>query len=196
MHRRRAIRAWESFWPSLLVWLPLTSFLIATGAALPNSSLPTPRPIGPRHPVLDFFDRPGVTLGILVIVAEFLIIKSLLMSRHYRQAGEHRERYGYHPAIGPDYLALSIIAANVAFATIYVLSILLFLNQSWALLHPVEVRTITNIARLGLVVVLAWGGYQLLSVPDPDGDTRLSRLGVAVTIGLVLQLLAVFFITR
>jgi hypothetical protein len=190
--KRRAILAWESFWPTLIVWLPLVSVLIITEAALP------------RWQTLDYLDNPTVTLAILVIVAEFLIIKALLMARTYErlpsradialmaEGGEtvavYRKKHN-----GPrDFLALSLISANVAFAVLYLLSIVIFLNQDWMLEYPGEVQAITNLARVGLAVVLIWGGYQLLSVPNAEGDPQLSRTGLIVTALLVAQFVAVY----
>jgi hypothetical protein len=201
--KRRAILAWESFWPSLIVWLPLLSFLILTEARIPDAPI-VPRDGDFRWESLEWLDRPAVTLAILVIVAEFLIVKVLLMSRGYRRLPSRadlamRDEGGQYIAVytrkhnGPrDYLALSLIAANVAFAILYLLSIVIFLNQDWMLEYPGEVQAITNLARVGLAVVLIWGGYQLLSVPNAEGDPQLSRTGIIVTALLVAQFVAVY----
>jgi hypothetical protein len=205
--KRRAILAWESFWPTLIVWLPLVSVLIITEAALPvwpRESDCKP----PRWQTLDYLDNPTVTLAILVIVAEFLIIKALLMARTYErlpsradialmaEGGEtvavYRKKHN-----GPrDFLALSLISANVAFAVLYLLSIVLFLNSDWMVSYPGEVQAIQNIARVGLVIVLIWGGYQLLSVPRLDHEPAVSRAGLIVTAVLIAQAVLVYVVTH
>jgi hypothetical protein len=204
--KRRAILAWGSFWPTLIVWLPLLSILVITEATLPKPAQVSEGT--PNLGILEFLDRPAVTLTILVVVAEFLMIKALLMARNYERLPSRadvitRNEHGHLIAVytkrldGPrDYLALSLIAANVAFACLYILSIVLFLNQDWVLSYPREIQTIQNAARIGLVVVLVWGGYQLLSVPDAEGEPEVSRVGVVVTIALAAQAIAVYVVTH
>jgi hypothetical protein len=203
--KRRAVRAWESFWPSLLIWLPLLSILILTEARLPD--IP-PHTVESRYAFLERLDSPEITLAILVIVAEFLIIKSLLMAKTYERLpsregisarmdnGTVAVIYDRRKKGETDYLALSLIAANVAFAILYIIAIVLFLNQDWMERYPVEIRAIQNIARVGLVAVLIWGGYQLLSVPDPEREPAVSRLGVIATVLLIVQVVAVYLVTH
>lgn len=202
---KRAVRAWESFWPSLLLWLPLLSILILSEATLPHVPAPQNEP---RNRILDTLDRPEVTLALLVIVAEFLIVKSLLMSRTYRRLPSRQNMsarmengtvsviYDRRKRGETDYLALSLIAANVAFATLFIIAILVFLNPDWMMNYPVEVRIIQNLARFGLAAVLLWGGYQLLMVPDPDHEPEISRVGIYATAILILQVIGVYLVTH
>lgn len=198
---RRAIRAWESFWPTLIIWLPLVSILLLTDARIPH--IP-PADNEPPYRIFRFLDRIEITLALLVIVAEFLMIKSLLMARTYvrlpsRENMTARMENGTVSVIydkrkkgDADYLALGLIAANVAFTVLYLLSIILLLHPNWLVRYPIQVRTATNLARLGLVIVLAWGGYQLLSVADPDREDRISPAGIVATFALIAQVIAVY----
>jgi hypothetical protein len=89
------------------------------------------------------------TFALLWLVVEFLVLKALLMARRMDEL---------------VWLTVSLVAANLAFAAVYLVVMAGVLWPAWSLRHTQVIRWST---RIGLATVLMWSIYQLVSVPPP-----------------------------
>lgn len=86
----------------------------------------------------------------LTFIIEFLWLKSWMMTRMSRRF---------------DRLGVSLIAANMAFSIAYLIGVIAFLFPHWTWIDSGR-----ELIRYGLILTLAYGLYQLLIVPDFEGD--------------------------
>jgi hypothetical protein len=95
-------------------------------------------------------DRDGwAQFAVLCLVIEFLAVKALLMTRRMQ---------------GWAWLTVSLIAANVTFAVVY-LSVAT--RTLWPVWYGRHVEIIRWASYVSLALVLIWGIWELVNVPPP-----------------------------
>ena len=150
----------DAAWPTLLVGLIVVGFGFWRDAAWPDvwvveARQPTDAELaliksGTLPPGLGMLDFLIFTAAIA-----FLSIKSTTILRRMQ---------------GVDYLGLSLVAANIAFALLYLAVLAGVLWPYWFAAHPNDVEWLRRGLRGLLVVALAWSTWQVVNVPPPEDE--------------------------
>ena len=173
-------------WPTLLIFTVIGLFCIWQGARWPTQwHVVQPRLTSEQLALIRTGQSPPAAslqdLLIFIIAVAFLSIKSTLMLRRMQAV---------------NWITVALIAANVAFLSLYALVVFGVLFPYWFATHPSESDLIKDVLRIALVISLAWGIWTLTNVPDPDGQQpsrRETYLAAAVSVAFLGVVLAIIW---